>query len=434
MSDTKKLPVQPPVAIIGMGKSGDSALNLLMDLGIARDQILSFDQKPLAAQTSSPDQVKAFGPRTLVVSPGVPLATPWIQELLKSGAHLTSELTLACQLLTTEKIIGITGSVGKSTTTAALGAATQAIDPHVFTGGNLGTPLSSYAHEIFNKKRPRANYIILELSSFHLENCTDLKLHHSIITFLSANHLERYSGIDQYYQTKFKVAELTQNKVILNSKGGDLPQVYKNYLSDLCSVVWSDPKSLPSQSIDLKKASLIGIHNQDNLALAYQVIALEKWGDKSIEALLAFTGLDHRLQKVGEFKNVLFINDSKATALDSVLIAVNSCLQLKRPGKLHILLGGRDKKLPWQDLHHLKTHPQLKFYFFGEGRLTAQSLSQLEGNSFAKLGEAIDSILSQVAANDLVLLSPGGTSMDEFKNFEERGSFFVQRVTQFRNS
>ena len=420
-----------PIVVIGLAKSGASALSLLLDLNIPRNKILTYDAKLTTADTSKVEDVLQFKPKTLVVSPGVPLTTPWIVELQKSGAKITSELSLATQFLKTEKIIGITGSLGKSTTTAALGAAALAIDLNCFVGGNLGTPLSQYAHEVYSGQRKRAQYIILELSSFHLENCEGLSLDQSIITFLSANHLERYRNIEHYYETKLIIAEKTKGQVFLNQVGGDLKAYFYKTRTDSEKFVWIDQSTINEKDFNFTKAKILGRHNRDNLALAFAIIQKYAWHKDSVNALLGFSGLDHRLQNVGEFKGILFINDSKATALDSVTTAFNSCVDLNKSDKIHLLIGGRDKNLPWEDLNILGKTQQAEFYFFGECRDIARKNSRLQGQSFTYLQDALNAVFLNAKPKDIVLLSPGGTSLDEFKNFEDRGNCFVNAVLAF---
>lgn len=186
--------IQTPVAIVGMAKSGESAERFLLARGLKREEVLTFDQK-VPAQFNDPQALMSQGkPKTLVVSPGVPLKSSWIIEAQKAGVIVTSEINLACEVLADEKIIGVTGSLGKSTTVSLLGAGLSAFDKNAFVGGNLGTPFCEYATGVLTGKRPRAQWIVLELSSYQLENCKALKVNHAAITFLSANHMERYDS------------------------------------------------------------------------------------------------------------------------------------------------------------------------------------------------------------------------------------------------
>ncbi|MEK2643710.1 UDP-N-acetylmuramoyl-L-alanine--D-glutamate ligase [Bdellovibrio sp. BCCA] len=423
--------LKTPIAIVGMGKSGEAAKRLLLNLGVAPQSVLTFDGKLETADFNDPEALMTQAkPQTLVVSPGVPLTSAWIQGAKNKGAKITSEISLACSCLTTEKLMGVTGSVGKSTTVSLLGAGLEAFSKTGFVGGNLGIPFSAYAADVVEGKRPRADWIVLELSSYQLENCENLKLDYSAITYFTSNHLERYDNLEHYYRTKWNILSLTKNAMLLNSEGGDLVEYFKMNHHEQVKVVSKKDPSLAN--LHLEKAQLIGQHNQDNLALASSLALAAGWPSSAIEGMKSFKGLVHRLENVGTFKGVRFINDSKATAMDSVLIAATAAYDtLTNSGKLFLLLGGRDKNLPWQDLIPLKNFKGVEFVFFGECREIAQKKSLLPGESFAKLGEALDFVFGNVKTHDTVLLSPGGTSLDEFKSFEDRGNFFKKKVEDF---
>lgn len=424
--------LKTPIAVIGMAKSGEAAQKLLIHLGFPENSVVTYDVKSGAAQFNDTDTLmKTIKPQTLVVSPGVPLTSQWIQEAQRAGVKITSELSLACACLTTEKLIGVTGSVGKSTTVSLLQAGLESFSPTSFVGGNLGTPFAQYALEALKGLRPRAEWVVLELSSYQLENCENLRLDFSAITYFTSNHLERYENLEHYYKTKWHLLSLTKNLMLLNSEGGDLVEYYKKN-GDHSQVKIISKTDAHLTSLHLENAQLIGQHNQDNIALASSLALEAGWPRQAIEGMKAFRGLVHRLENVGEFKGVRFINDSKATAMDSVLIAATAAHDtLKDAGRLFLLLGGRDKNLPWQDLTALKNFRSIEFVFFGECREVAQTKSHLPGESFSKLDEALQYTFSRATLSDTVLLSPGGTSLDEFKSFEDRGNFFKRKVEEF---
>jgi UDP-N-acetylmuramoylalanine--D-glutamate ligase len=423
--------LKKPIAIVGMGKSGEAAKQLLILNGIDPKSVLTFDAKLATADFKDPQVLMDQGaPQTLVVSPGVPLSSDWIVRAKNSGVKITSEISLACSCLDGEKIIGVTGSVGKSTTVSLIGAGLHAFSPYGFVGGNLGTPFSQYAIDVLNKKHPRADWVVLELSSYQLENRENLHLEFSAITYFTSNHLERYESLEDYYQTKWNILSITDKNMFLNSGGGDLLDYSAKNTSPKVRVVTKNDPAL--KSLHLEEAQLIGEHNQDNLAIAATIAKAAGWPDKAIEGMKTFGGLAHRLENVGKVKSVRFINDSKATAMDSVLIATQAAHSTKEnDGRMFVLLGGRNKSLPWQDLASLKNFKDSVFVFFGECRDIAQEKSKLPGESYAKLGEALDYVFSNVKQGDTVLLSPGGTSLDEFKSFEDRGDFFKNRVKLF---
>ncbi len=423
--------LKEPIAIIGMGKSGAAAKKLLLASGRAASELYTFDGKQSDAQFSNPDKmISEIKPQTFVISPGVPLSLPWIRESRKNGIHITSEINLACSVLKNENLIGVTGSVGKSTTVSILEAGVKSFSKTAFVGGNLGTPFSEYATDVVTGSRPHADWVVLELSSYQLENSELLKLDLSAITYFTANHLERYDSLQEYYETKWKIASITRNEVILNQNGGDLHDFYQGKNSG--NIMWAEPLNPDLTEFHLKNAKLLGKHNQDNLAMAALLALRARWPASSIQAMKEFTGLQHRLENLGEIKGIRFINDSKATALDSVLIAANATIETRKPNStVYFLLGGKDKGLPWETMTTLGSIPKTTFVFFGECRLSAQEKSKLPGASYTQLKDAIHDCLSKAKAGDTILLSPGGTSLDEFKNFEARGDFFKSEIALF---
>ena len=426
--------IPTPIAIVGMGLSGKSAYRLLLNLQIKPEMIARFDEKSLDCDfQNSSELLTKFQPKTLVVSPGVALSTPWIQDFQKSGGNITSELAIAIDCLKSEKIIAITGSIGKSTTTSLLAAGAPAEDPHFFVGGNLGYPLADYVSDVFEKNRPRAKWVILELSSYQLENCGRLKPEISCITYLTSNHLERYDSLESYYKTKWILVNRTQKFVVLNSNGGDLKKLSQHQSFPVhAQSIWTDRTDSSLQQFVLSEKKLIGIHNEDNLALAIQLSLCAHWSLKSIQLMKAYGGLPHRMENLGQIKGVQFINDSKATAIESVLTAVQSVYGgLKSTQSLYLLVGGKDKNLPWEELQKIKNYSQIKVIFFGQCADIAQKKSQLLGESFKNLSDAVQNACAASITGDIVLLSPGGTSLDEFKNFEDRGEKFKSYIQIF---
>ncbi|MDG0814871.1 UDP-N-acetylmuramoyl-L-alanine--D-glutamate ligase [Bdellovibrio svalbardensis] len=424
--------LKTPIAIVGMGKSGEAAKRLLLAAGVSANAIKCFDGKLATADYNDPSKLMSeVQPKTLVVSPGVPLASQWIQSARQHGIEVTSEISLSCSFLTTEKLIGVTGSVGKSTTVSLLQAGLAAFSKTAFVGGNLGTPFAEYAADLVEGVRKPADWVVLELSSYQLENCDGLFLDLSAITFLTSNHLERYENLQHYYETKWKILSITKDKMLLNSEGGDLVE-YAKTMNHSEQVRFISRNDTELKSLQLDKALLIGQHNQDNLALAATLALEAGWPHSAIEAMKNFTGLSHRLENLGTSKGIRFINDSKATAIDSVLIAATAAFDTLVPGgKLFLLLGGRDKNLPWEQLKVLAAFIDIEFIFFGECREIAQKKSELDGVSFSRLDEALTYAFDHAKSADTVLLSPGGTSLDEFKSFEDRGNFFKKKVEEF---
>jgi UDP-N-acetylmuramoylalanine--D-glutamate ligase len=424
-----------PIGIVGVGKSGVSAQKLLEALGFqkGRDFFLYDDKNP-SEFLNADEFLNQTQVRSLLISPGVPLSKKWIQDFRKKNGFIFSEISLGALLLNKEKCIGVTGSLGKSTTTSLIGHALKSVYPDTFVGGNLGTPLCEYFLELLEGKRTtRANFIVLELSSYQLENCEKLRLDYSAITYLSPNHLERYDSLEEYYKTKWKIFDFTKNQVFLNSNGGDIVSFSEKNGPGLVqsTLVQTNPDGI--QGIPFSKSPLVGRHNWENISLAAAVI--EKLGlpKPPIDVLFQFAGLAHRLQYIGfsNARGIHFINDSKATAIESVTSAIEAVTYDPRFSNhsIFLLVGGKDKKLPWSKFaESLKTFTNVKVILFGELRESVKKvLADFSIEPLAvhqKLEDVFPTLLRLETTRSVVLLSPGGTSLDEFQNFEARGQKF----------
>lgn len=417
--------IKHPVAVVGMGLSGEAALRLLK---LNKITAITYDDKEGAAQFHKPEELMAKKPATLVVSPGYPLSKPWIQDFLDQGGVVTSELALALGFFTRERVMGVTGSVGKSTTVSLLEAALKAFSPDSFVGGNIGRPLSDYASDLLEKKRKMAPWVVLELSSYQLENCGSLQLDFGAITYLTPNHMERYPSLEEYYETKWRLVSLTRKAMVFNKHGGDLLKFSKGKKLDLENW-WVDQSDEFVHEWGFDHAKLLGAHNQDNLAVAGKLALLAGWPSEAMKAMAEYPGLAHRMENLGVRKGIQFINDSKATTMESVKTAAFGIYErMDRKSQLILMLGGKDKNLPWEQLKELKKIRKLRVVFFGEVAKLAREKSSLEGEVFPHLRDAVGSLPGLAKLGDTVLLSPGGTSWDEFKNFEERGRVFKDAV------
>ncbi len=423
-----------PFALIGFGVSGRSVLKLLKTLGVDDTDLFTFDKKDPSAQFSSSEALFAKKPNTFVVSPGFPLKSDLIYEAREQGLRITSELSLASSFLQSESVIAVTGSVGKSTTTCLLGEGAKAISENSFVGGNLGFPLAEYVDERL-KGRAVAPWIILELSSYQLECFDNLSCSYSAFTSLTPNHMDRYSSIDEYYSTKMTLLEKTTTASVCNRSGGNLMSFFQTKVSKSGKlhppcIAWTDKSSSVLSRNSLLPCCLIGGYNLDNLAVAAQLAEFAHWPKQAFAAMANFRGLPHRLENLGTYQNISFINDSKATTIESVKKALETVLEShsKDQRRVLLLLGGRDKCLPWQELRPFSADGNILGVFFGEFGSQAKQTTEIKGPLFPNLHAALDALPKIVQQKDVVLLSPGGTSHDEFRSFEERGQFFKETV------
>jgi UDP-N-acetylmuramoylalanine--D-glutamate ligase len=428
--------ITSPVGIFGQGLTGKAIFRLLSFWGLSQDDLVLFDEKSLPVGVSLADFIVAQGFKTLVVSPGVPLDKPELQSFREKGGRITSELELAWSGLEKEKVIGVTGSVGKSTVSALLHTGLKKVDPATFLGGNFGFPLADYVADVLMGRRARASWVVLELSSYQLENFASLNLAGGILTSLLSNHLERYPSREVYYNTKWTLVDKTNGPVVLNRSGFDLESFSRGKSHG--QLLWADRKTLNliDQSLNarlLKESPLLGSHNQDNLALAACLLQSLGLADCILE-MNSFRGLPHRVENLGEKGGVQIINDSKATTIDSVQQAVATVLpRLSAGKKLYLLLGGKDKNLPWEELSNIKDS-RIVPVFFGEYGSSAKTKSKLTGEVFLRLSQAIEFSTAKATKGDFILLSPGGSSLDEFKSFEDRGDFFRSEIARWKPS
>ena len=382
------------------------------------------------------------------ISGGVPLNLPIVQEAVKRGIPLTNDSQIFMDSVKAP-VIGITGSAGKTTTTTLLGRMAKAAltEPrHVWVGGNIGLPLVEYLDEI----RPD-DLVILELSSFQLELMTSSP-HISAVLNITPNHLDRHGTMANYTAAKAHILDFQDldDFSILNREDPGAWNLRMDLHSKLISFgrkrplpgqtgTYLDGKNLmlqtPSGIVTLMPSDLIQLRGEHNVATVLAACAIAHVADLPVSAMAAgvkgFTGVEHRLERVRTWRGTQWYNDSIATAPERTLAALRSFTE-----PIILLLGGRDKDLPWEDLARAIHNRVDHVIVFGEAafKITA-ALGQLTpGERLTSISCASDfeNALYQAAQisepGDVVLLSPGCTSYDTFKDFEERGNYFKKWV------
>jgi UDP-N-acetylmuramoylalanine--D-glutamate ligase len=388
------------------------------------------------------------GVDVVCISGGVPLTIPFIKEAQARSIPLTNDSQLFMEEVNA-KVIGITGSAGKTTTTVLTGAiAKAAFEPKlkVWVGGNIGFPLIEHLDEI----QPD-DWVVHEFSSFQLEQMT-ISPHIAVITNITPNHLDRHKTMEAYMAAKTRILDFqsTQDFAVLNREDpGSYNLVEKTSASSLTFGFNKPDGKHPGVYIEEDKFMLFDGRNESvlfpintlrlpgrhNLANAMAACAACTAGGFAIQAMSkgigSVEGIPHRLEMVGEFKGIQWINDSIATAPERVMAAMRALV-----GPLVILLGGRDKDLPWEDLAEMLHERHSKVVLFGEaGSLIKRALKKFEGNTPSypifqvnTLKEAVVKADKIAEKGDKVLLSPGGTSYDAYRDFEERGEHFRNLV------
>jgi UDP-N-acetylmuramoylalanine--D-glutamate ligase len=378
----------------------------------------------------------------LCPSGGVPLTLPIVAEAVSRGIPLSNDSQIFMEVVPC-KTIGITGSAGKTTTTTLVGRmATSAYGEKAYIGGNIGDPLINYVDNM------KANDVaILELSSFQLDQMT-ISPNIAAILNITPNHLDRHATMEAYTAAKARILEFQlkddiavlgyddkgawnlRDKVrgkLLTFSLSDLDEgLNGTYLHEGLLNLRDGNAYLPL--ILREKILLRGDQNVSNVLAAFAIGHAAGFPlDVMLEAVEDFHGVPHRLELVRELRGVRWYNDSTATAPERSMAAIRA---FDEP--IVLMLGGRDKDLPWEDLMRLVSQRVDHLVLFGEAakkiQKTVDSL-RLSKKRFtiacaAGLHEAVLKAAEVAESGDVVLLSPGGTSFDEFKDFAERGERF----------
>ena len=385
------------------------------------------------------------------VSGGVPLELPIIQEAQEQGIPVTNDSELFMQSVACT-VIGITGSAGKTTTTALLGEIlTNSLETpsrKVWVGGNIGKPLIEYVSDI-----QQNDLVLLELSSFQLDLMKTVP-HIGVILNITPNHLDRHGTMEAYTQAKMNLFRYQSDEdiAIVNHEDANIWRERKiipgktavfGYHRCVLPVVQSYQKDdqlmlhdgeQEHHLFNVNEIQLRGKHNVLNVlaACVTAYYAGVKLSDLR-EIVKQFEGVPHRLEFVREIGGVSWFNDSIATSPERSMAAIRSFTE-----PLVVLLGGRDKKLPWENLAKLIHRRVHDVILFGEAaEMIEQVLKQqhcssslIQINRCATLAEAVQAAAQAAQPGDVVLLAPGGTSYDEFQDFAERGERFKAWVQQ----
>ena len=384
----------------------------------------------------------------LSLSGGIPLSIPLVQTALQRGIPLTNDSQVFMELVPCP-VIGITGSAGKTTTTLLVGKMVEDAfgKDKSWIGGNIGNPLISVLDQIKSE-----HMVVMELSSFQLELMSKSP-GIACVTNVTPNHLDRHGTMEEYTRAKARILDFQTNsdvavlnredqgswnlrshvQGILESFGLDKPDPDQSgsYLDGEHICYWDGKSSrviLPVSSIKLR-----GKHNLMNVLAACAIAAAAGIPERSIKkGVEALDGVEHRLEFVRSWHGADWINDSIATAPERSIAAIHS---FEEP--LILLAGGRDKDLPWGQFADLVQERVKQVILFGEAAdlIKDALLSALKvGQSSvpfikcADLKTAVFKASEIVQSGDVVLLSPGGTSFDEFEDFAERGEYFRQCV------
>ncbi len=363
----------------------------------------------------------------IIISPGVPSESPFVLELENKGKIVISEIEFASKFIKS-KIIGITGSNGKSTVTSMIYHILKVAGEKVTLAGNIGIPLIKYVEE-------NSDYFVVELSSFQLEKIVDFKPFISVLLNITPDHLDRYKRFEDYAEAKFNLFKNQKSSdfAILNKdddyigKNKNRINASKSFFSiddrradvycDKDIIFFKDELILKSNEIPL-----LGVHNIENTMASVAVAKVIGLESKIIkEAIKSFKGLEHRTELCGEIDGVKFINDSKATNIDATYKALMSF-----DSPLILILGGKDKGGDFTKLNELIKSKVKKLILIGAAKekIKKQLSEDIDYIEVESMEEAVYRGFDFAEKGDIVILSPACASFDMYENFEERGQDF----------
>lgn len=375
---------------------------------------------------------------TLILSPGVPATIPLILEANRRKIPVISEIELAFGLLR-GKIIAITGTDGKTTTTSLTGHILKNLGHKTFVGGNIGIPVLSFA-----EKTDESSFTVMELSSFQLETIREFRPHVASMLNVTPDHMDRYDDIEDYYNAKLRIAmnqERSDTYIynlddVVSTRGHDHLKSGKlcfslekeeadAYFKEGYILIRTGKKRV--QSVETKRLQIPGPHNIQNTMAAILMVktVLEMSGREPdygeiAGACYSFPPLEHRMETLGEFRGRIFINDSKATTIGAVEMALKSI-----PGKGVIILGGRSKGDDYSRLDKSMRGRVSGIVLIGE---TSEEFNQLFSGyrkaTAHDLDQAVAEAMRLSSEGEVILLSPACASFDMFENYEVRGDEF----------
>lgn len=440
------------ITIIGAVKSGVAAAKLVKKIGgipfvsdiseeeTLREFVQELRNEGIEFETGRHSN-RVYDCSLMVVSPGVPIDAPVLVKAKQKKIKLISEVELAfnnCK----GKIIAITGTNGKTTTTSLCGHVFNQGGINAFVAGNIGVPFSDIALDV-----EKEEIVALEVSSFQLDLIERFKPKVAIILNITPDHLNRYeNSMDKYAESKQRIYS-NQGKsdyLIVNKDNGEVLKYLKEYKSK--SFYFSLDEELENGSFkkdnmvhfrkngkDLFQCSVsdIKIKGEHNISNTMAVICAAKIFNldnaKVIKALRTFEGVEHRLELVKEIDGVKFINDSKATNVDSVLYALKS---FDEP--IFLILGGQDKGNNYNQIKAVVVERVEKIYAIGSSAEKIFSFfhSDVKVEIKNSLEDVISTAIKDTRRGDIVLLSPACASFDMFENYEHRGKEFKEAVSR----
>lgn len=411
------------VAVVGAGRSGRAAALMSAALG-ARVRLLEKNVHTLHAdflQQAKDNGIEIVGGDhaaeqfadvdIVVMSPGVSVAS--VRSLIPANVEVIGELELSSRYVC-KPVVAVTGTSGKTTTTSLIAAMLEHVGRKVFLGGNIGAPLAEYV-----LSPERADILVLELSSFQLQTTVHFKPWVGLLLNFTPNHLDYHADMDEYLEAKMRLfvnQDVDDNAILPLGQKEEL----ELRLPGHARVVWYAPKNR------FFSEYLPGAHNQENMEAAYQAVRIFGVTENEAQrAIKDFRPPKHRLSRVRKVDGILYVNDSKATTVDSLRAALRS---FESP--VLLLAGGKFKGGDLSSLRPLLQERVKAVCLYGGSReaFTTAWNGAVPLHWEEKMEQAVAWLRERAKKGDVVLLSPATSSFDQFANYEERGLHFESIV------
>jgi UDP-N-acetylmuramoylalanine--D-glutamate ligase len=439
------------ILVAGIGKSGLAAARFLKDRGA---RVTVSDSRPatliaelsglldegIMVETGGHGLLTFRRSDLIVVSPGVPSDVPELKQVRALGMRIIGELELGAQFLQ-GKIIAITGSNGKTTTTTLVGEILKAAGKPTLVGGNIGKPVT----EMVPASTPET-WSVLEVSSFQLETIEAFKPKIAAVLNITPDHLDRHGSFAAYAAAKTRITEnqTADDFLVLNAE--DEPtklvaahakaqvfwfsakrQVKRGAFVDRDAIVYRAAEGGAFEPVlPVSEIPLQGAHNVQNVCAAVAMAKLAGVDNETIRATVkAFQAVEHRLEFVRTLDGVRYFNDSKATNVDATVKAVEAF-----PGGIHLILGGKDKDSKYATMGPLLRERVKTVITIGTAaeKIERELAGVVKIESAGTMERAVPLAKELAVAGDVVLLAPACASFDQFQNYEHRGRVFKELV------
>ncbi len=440
------------VLVVGLGRSGISAAKFLRERGarvtVSDSRSAQALAKEIPALMDAGIMVETGGHGVLtfrrqdliVISPGVPVDTAELNQVRTLGVAIIGELELASRFLE-GKVVAITGSNGKTTTTTLVGEILKRAGWPTLVGGNIGLPVI----DLIAESGPET-WTVLEVSSFQLETVAEFRPRIAAVLNLTPDHLDRHGTFAAYAAAKTRITERqdVEDFLVLNAEDKAVQMIAGKTRAQ---VFWFSPRRPIKQGAFVHGESIVwlgreggkaepvmpvgeirlkGAHNVENVLAAVAISRLAGVASEAIRsAVREFRGVEHRLEPVRTWNGVEFYNDSKATNVDAAMKAVASFA-----GGVHLILGGKDKDSDYGEMREMLRERVKAVYTIGSAaeKIARQLGGVVKIESAGTLAVAVAEATKASVPGDVVLLAPACSSFDQFENYEHRGRVFRELV------